>query len=80
MVANGQSDGKISVWDIRNQERIFSIESHKNAVKKMAFSEKGIYLVSCGKDDPNLQLWDLRYMSNGPVSSIATTFTKYMDN
>jgi WD40 repeat protein len=78
MAAIGQSNGNISVWDIRNQSKIFSVPTHQNSVKNMAFSEKGIYLASCGKNDSVVQIWDLRCMNNGPAASIKTGLTKYM--
>ena len=76
MIANGQSNGVVCLWDIRSQKCLNNLESHKSKVIDIAFSEKGIYLASCGKGDSNVQIWDLRYLSNGPAFTIETSATK----
>ena len=54
----GLENGKISIWDIRNQNTIQTLDAHKGGVTSLKCSENGYYLVSSGETE--VSLWDLR--------------------
>lgn len=52
-------NGSILVWDLRNQEVLYTLEGHADGVNALAISPNGQMLVSTG-GDRSMKLWDLR--------------------
>jgi ankyrin repeat protein len=50
VLASGGYGGKINLWDIRNNEPIFTSTSHKDTITTLAFSHDGKLLVTGGRD------------------------------
>ncbi|SBS98566.1 polyadenylation factor subunit 2, putative (PFS2) [Plasmodium ovale curtisi] len=59
IVASGNRTQTISLWDIRMNKPIISINAHKANVNKVKWNYNGIYLLSCSKDSL-IKLWDIR--------------------
>ncbi|KAI4835107.1 polyadenylation factor subunit 2 [Plasmodium brasilianum] len=59
IVASGNRTQTISLWDIRINKPITSINAHKANVNKVKWNYNGLYLLSCSKDSL-IKLWDIR--------------------
>jgi len=79
LYVTGLQNGKISIWDIRNQNTIQTLDAHKAGVTSLKCSENGYYMVSSGETE--VTLWDLRkcvalrkmefdHKATSPISSV----------
>jgi pre-mRNA-processing factor 19 len=77
ILAGGQEDNVVSVWDIKDQVTVASLSGHTDEVTSLTFSNNGYYLASASKDG-TVKLWDLRKPLNiqtlqiheGPVNCV----------
>ena len=53
--AAGAGDGRITIWDVASHQEVATLEGHNEAVKQLAFTPDGDYLVSVSKDQ--LRVW-----------------------
>ena len=58
LVASGNSDGTISVWNLSTGELITTLEGHEKAVNAVVISRDGELLAS-GSDDSTVKIWNL---------------------
>ena len=58
MLASGQIDGTIGLWDTTTYSEMAAINGHKGMVKCLAFSPNGKLLAS-GSHDSTVKLWDI---------------------
>lgn len=65
LVATGNEDGSISIWDVRNYSQLLCrYKQHQSSVWEIQFhSAVPDYLMSCG-DDGDLLLWDFHSPSS----------------
>merc|ERR1711985_229280 len=63
ILAGGQEDNVVSVWDIKDQVTVASLTGHTDEVTSLSFSNNGYYLASASKDG-TVKLWDLRKSVN----------------
>src|SRR5205085_10552693 len=56
LMASGLRDGRISVWDIKTQQRIHVLEGHHVEVTAVAFNPDGSRLVT-GAIDGSMIVW-----------------------
>src|SRR5438046_8577863 len=57
LVAAGQDDGRIALWDAATARLVRSWAAHEGAVQSLAFARDGKQLASGGRDG-NVRLWD----------------------
>jgi len=77
ILAGGQEDNVVSVWDIKDQVTVASLTGHTDEVTSLSFSNNGYYLASASKDG-TVKLWDLRkplniqtlQITDGPVNCV----------
>ncbi len=60
LFATGDREGIVSLWDISTQEEIVKLGEAGMPVSSLSFSENGFYLASCGPEDREIKLWDIR--------------------
>jgi WD40 repeat protein len=58
LLATGDNDGKVGLWQVRTGEQLLVCQGHTNWVRSVAFSHDDRTLVS-GSTDRTLRLWDL---------------------
>ncbi|MGK7902927.1 MAG: trypsin-like peptidase domain-containing protein [Hormoscilla sp.] len=63
LVASGNSDGTISVWNLVDGKAIATLQGHEKPVNTVVISPDGKMLVS-GSDDHTIKIWN---MSNGEL-------------
>ncbi|KAJ1569861.1 POC1 centriolar protein A [Nowakowskiella sp. JEL0078] len=57
-IISGSEDGTIKVWDTKSCTEISTIKAHECAIKSIAVSHKGNFIVSCGSTDRSVKIWD----------------------
>jgi tetratricopeptide (TPR) repeat protein len=80
LLASGNWDGSVNLWDIATGKSIFVFEGQRGAVFSLVFSPDGKTIVS-GSDDATIKIWDLATMQerntlkghSGRVTSLAFT-------
>jgi pre-mRNA-processing factor 19 len=70
----GLTNNTVSIWDIRNQNFISTLEGHTGAVTSISFSENGKYFAT-GSADSTVKIWDLRKFGDGKKMQIAEIVT-----
>jgi pre-mRNA-processing factor 19 len=63
IIGTGLKNGAVMLWDIRSQQNSHNLEIHNAPVKEVGFSEKGYQMVTLGKGELGVRLWDLRKLS-----------------
>jgi len=63
IVTTGLKNGTVILWDIRHQTPTHEFKLHKGTVKRIDFSEKGYQMLTLGKGEAGVRLWDLRKIS-----------------
>lgn len=58
LLALGELDGRLSVWEIASGERLFQLEGHEMGISSLSFSPSGELLSSCS-DESTARLWSL---------------------
>lgn len=61
LLAAGDANGRIYLWNVDDEKQLFTFEGHDNWVQAVAFDPKSTLLVS-GSEDLKVKLWDI---SNG---------------
>ncbi len=59
LLAYGDSNGTLSVWDVRCQEYLHSLTAHNGWIHSVAFSPNEKCLASLRQDGPDTRLWDV---------------------
>ncbi|NHC36102.1 hypothetical protein QH73_0015865 [Scytonema millei VB511283] len=59
LLATGDVDGKIRLWQVVDGKQLLTLEGHTGWVWSVAFSPDGLTLVS-GSHDTSVRLWDVR--------------------
>lgn len=59
ILAGGQEDNVVTVWDIKEQVTVATLSGHEGQVEALSFSENGYYLATASNDG-TVKLWDLR--------------------
>jgi WD40 repeat protein len=59
LLASGDSDGTIHLWEVATGREVHRLEGHDGAVHTLAFSQDGDSLVSGGKDTL-VRMWEVR--------------------
>jgi WD40 repeat protein/serine/threonine protein kinase len=54
-LAAGDSDGRITIWDVASHQEVATLEGHQEPVRRLAFTPDGDHLVSASKDQ--LRVW-----------------------
>jgi len=54
-LAAGDSDGRITIWDVASHQEVATLEGHEESVTQLAFTPDGDHLVSASKDQ--LRVW-----------------------
>lgn len=62
LATGGYNDGSIKLWDASNGDPIGRLIRHKDAVRTLAFSPNGKWLVS-GSDDGRIKIWDIKHQN-----------------
>ena len=57
-LAAGYADGAISIWNVKDQQRVHRLKGHKGPVNALSYSPDKRYLAS-GSDDKTIRIWDL---------------------
>lgn len=65
VLASGDMNGAIYLWDVNRARALLTIEGHHGAVQDLTFTPDGRFLVS-GGDDNAVRVWDLALIA-GPV-------------
>ena len=58
LLATGQQDGSINLWNIAAQSVVMTFANHKNGTRDLTFSENGYQVITGGSNE--VILWDLR--------------------
>ncbi len=75
VIATGDNDGNIILWDFTSRQQIKKFSRHSNGIHKLSFSPNGKYLVSGGYDKLTL-LWNIET----GLSRIITTNLYYVND
>lgn len=59
MLASGNSDESVTLWDVREGKSINSLDDPDAPINSVAFSPDGRFLAS-GSNDATTKLWDMR--------------------
>lgn len=59
MLAAGNQDGNISLWDVESGEKLGTLAGHAGLVLRLAFNPDGSQLVSAGFDRL-AKVWDVK--------------------
>ncbi|MGH7999918.1 MAG: NB-ARC domain-containing protein, partial [Brasilonema sp.] len=59
LLAVGDTDGRIRVWQVSDGKEILSFQAHTSWIMSIAFSCDGVTFVS-GSKDQTIRLWDIR--------------------
>ena len=57
-IANGDSGGNVTVWDLHSGQRVRLLEGHSKWIESLAFSSDGTRLLT-GAADQTMRLWDV---------------------
>ncbi len=71
LLAVGSSDGKVRIFDVSSGSEAADI-NFPTALKKVIFSENGIWLACVSRDSTAIAIYDIRKITNGPVASLET--------
>ena len=63
ILASGDSDGIIKLWDVATMQNIATLDGHIDYIRCLAFSPDGKILAS-GNSDGTIKLWDVATMQN----------------
>jgi WD40 repeat protein len=58
LLATGDENGAVKLWDVRESKQVLEIEAHAGIVSTILFSPDGRRLVS-GSDDGAVKIWDV---------------------
>jgi len=58
-LAVGESDGRISLWDLRSRSKLKTFAGHSSCIQRVTYSRDGDLLASCG-DDQMVRVWNAR--------------------
>lgn len=70
MLSAGLHSGTVMFWDVRAQDAHFSLEAYKGAVKGVCYSQRGHQMVTLGKGESGVLLWDLRKLGAEELARI----------
>ena len=59
VLASGNSDGTIDLWDVATRKRIDTLAAHAGLVARFAFSPDGAALASSSWQDHDVKVWDV---------------------
>jgi len=59
VLAIGQSDGSILLWDAAANKQIGELTGHTSQITGLDFDPSGTLLASTGGDDKTLRLWGI---------------------
>jgi len=69
LVAAGERDGLVEIWDVASGERVAVLRGHSEIVPTVAFSPDGQTLVT-GSWDGTLRVWDLSDLQTSPQALV----------
>src|SRR5690606_7162836 len=58
LLASGNWNGEINVWDVPTKKHVQTIRAHTDAILSMTFSPNGEWLASGAQDKDALAIWD----------------------
>ncbi len=58
LLATGDQDGTIMLWDVANQEEVATLTGHANMVQHLTFSQDGRLLASSGVDTVRILIFN----------------------
>ena len=67
LLACGDSDGTLYVWNVQQQHIQHAIKAHDGWIKSIAFCPNGKLLISIRNTGPFSRLWDIE--SGGPIDT-----------
>jgi len=78
LLASGDSEGTIRVWDISNFKQpsiVAMLKGHTDKVTSLAFQSKQPYLLASGSEDKTIKLWNVG-LTEKNITDIISSFTK----